>query len=263
MQLFLRFAEISSQRVRIIILVRDMTFVFNYQSEMTTSETTRMIDERQHEIKMSMTDETIEEATKTINHIYYNSKRSKLGFRRAFSSETDEFLDKHVHEITGTKLDLVLQRISEDGSRTTNCAYLRGSGEEKLKLYNENPEEKQAAILNVKLTFFDAVMRLGIAGKMDGQRAFIFIPESCYDLVDHLDITRCYYINCGHHRHVDDDTPREKKLVCSKCRVATYCCKECQKADWKMHKKACFPMDKIKADGAMLTRELKERLGVL
>jgi|TARA_B110000977_G_scaffold38255_1_gene51430 hypothetical protein len=33
----------------------------------------------------------------------------------------------------------------------------------------------------------------------------------------------------------------EKK--CSQCRAAYYCCKECQTADWKRHKKICRAMD--------------------
>ncbi|CAM9816964.1 unnamed protein product [Sphacelaria rigidula] len=30
-------------------------------------------------------------------------------------------------------------------------------------------------------------------------------------------------------------------LRCSRCRKAKYCCKECQRADWKSHKPACAP----------------------
>lgn len=32
----------------------------------------------------------------------------------------------------------------------------------------------------------------------------------------------------------------EKVLKCGRCRVATYCSRDCQKAAWKMHKKECI-----------------------
>jgi len=34
-------------------------------------------------------------------------------------------------------------------------------------------------------------------------------------------------------------SPGQKLLACSKCRMAHYCSKECQRADWKAHKKLC------------------------
>jgi hypothetical protein len=42
--------------------------------------------------------------------------------------------------------------------------------------------------------------------------------------------------NCG--RSAKDGKPLS---ACGKCRKATYCSQECQKADWKAHKKACKP----------------------
>ncbi|GMH98801.1 hypothetical protein TrVE_jg8876 [Triparma verrucosa] len=45
---------------------------------------------------------------------------------------------------------------------------------------------------------------------------------------------------CEHCRRMKDDSVR-KLLTCSRCQVAKYCSRECQKANWKAHKLTCLP----------------------
>lgn len=40
-------------------------------------------------------------------------------------------------------------------------------------------------------------------------------------------------------------TTGEKFLGCGQCRTARYCCKDCQKADWKNHKAVCKPLSEL------------------
>jgi hypothetical protein len=47
--------------------------------------------------------------------------------------------------------------------------------------------------------------------------------------------THFSYLNrCTHCKHIFDDLH-----ICSKCKFETYCSKECQKFDWKRHRKEC------------------------
>ncbi|KZV93557.1 hypothetical protein EXIGLDRAFT_576441, partial [Exidia glandulosa HHB12029] len=46
---------------------------------------------------------------------------------------------------------------------------------------------------------------------------------------------------CKSHRTFTALRPKTEKAMkqCSKCRQVTYCGQECQKGDWKAHKKVC------------------------
>ena len=260
MKTFFDFADMSSQKVRIILMVKDMTFVYNYGSEMSAPETAAMINRKQLEMKTNMTPELVSEAMQTMNHIYYISKRSKTGFRLVFENQTNEFLSKHVHEIMGTTLDVVLQRVTEDGSRIANCAFIRGDTSKKLQQYMECPEEKERDIALTKEKFFDAVFRLCIAGKIDGEHTFSFIHQGCYETADKFDVTRCYHIECPHRFERAKKASKAKKLTCGTCKVATYCSRECQVVDWKVggHKSRCFPIHEVNAAGEYIAAKLRE-----
>ncbi len=54
----------------------------------------------------------------------------------------------------------------------------------------------------------------------------------------------CYNPNCSQHaRKVE----RSKMLCCSRCGIANYCSRECQKADWKSHKEGCGYIAEVKS----------------
>jgi len=43
-------------------------------------------------------------------------------------------------------------------------------------------------------------------------------------------------------------------LICSGCKLASYCCKQCQRTDWKRHKQNCTPVKvALPADAAIAT----------
>ena len=44
----------------------------------------------------------------------------------------------------------------------------------------------------------------------------------------------------------DDGMPPISMLQCSRCKIAFYCSKECQKKDWPLHKDFCIISDTIK-----------------
>jgi len=48
---------------------------------------------------------------------------------------------------------------------------------------------------------------------------------------------RCKYC------HIEETETREKFQLCGRCQDAVYCSRECQKADWKEHKKVCEHKD--------------------
>ena len=50
----------------------------------------------------------------------------------------------------------------------------------------------------------------------------------------------CRY--CGNSEH--SQAFQNSLLLCGKCKQAYYCSKDCQKADWKQHKKVCVPAKK-------------------
>jgi hypothetical protein len=52
---------------------------------------------------------------------------------------------------------------------------------------------------------------------------------------------------------------KEKLMTCGKCKIAKYCCKECQVLDWDNHKESCFDRQKLrqiflKLNDAMIIR---------
>lgn len=67
------------------------------------------------------------------------------------------------------------------------------------------------------------------------------IPCSCLDekLEEVKDITKvsiCYNPKCPVPR---GEVERSKTMCCSRCRMALYCSRECQVADWREHKSQC------------------------
>eukprot|EP00984_Skeletonema_dohrnii_P008587 scaffold3171_cov84-Skeletonema_dohrnii-CCMP3373.AAC.1 len=76
------------------------------------------------------------------------------------------------------------------------------------------------------------------------------IPCSClddkYEQVN--SITKmgiCYNLHCN---FPDRMVERSRTMYCSRCRGATYCSRECQKADWSEHKEICNHRDSIIAE---------------
>jgi hypothetical protein len=66
----------------------------------------------------------------------------------------------------------------------------------------------------------------------------------------------CHYSGCSHHQQPDVDemktaTPGVKLLLCGGCRQISYCCAECQRADWKTHKLPCKLFAADEAAGRM------------
>ncbi|RDW75245.1 hypothetical protein BP6252_06387 [Coleophoma cylindrospora] len=61
-----------------------------------------------------------------------------------------------------------------------------------------------------------------------------------------FDVARCAAVGCG---KAHDDLDDGKKLLrCGKCKVASYCGKECQTAHWKEHKRVCKTPAQVEAD---------------
>ncbi|KAF7792042.1 hypothetical protein EIP86_003069 [Pleurotus ostreatoroseus] len=59
----------------------------------------------------------------------------------------------------------------------------------------------------------------------------------------------------------EEDIPDIKMMCCSRCKVATYCSVECQRADWKRHKQdPCKPFEELVQDDD-LWNEFGQRVG--
>ena len=74
------------------------------------------------------------------------------------------------------------------------------------------------------------------------------IPCSCldkkYEEVKHITkLGVCFNPQCS-----IEFLERSKTKYCSRCRCATYCSRECQKADWKRHKPDCDKFTEITAE---------------
>ena len=55
----------------------------------------------------------------------------------------------------------------------------------------------------------------------------------------------CFNLQC---RHPERRVERSKLRCCSRCRGATYCSRECQAANWSVHKELCDEVVAIKAE---------------
>ena len=76
-----------------------------------------------------------------------------------------------------------------------------------------------------------------------------YIPCSCLDekyeeVKSMKKMGCCYNPNCSNPR---GKVERSKMFSCARCRGANYCSVECQKADWKHHKKFCGQTVEMKA----------------
>jgi len=75
------------------------------------------------------------------------------------------------------------------------------------------------------------------------------IPCAClekkYDEVKSITkMGLCFNPQCNNNRIVE----RTKTKYCSGCRCATYCSRECQKANWPVHREDCEHMTRIRAE---------------
>ena len=61
----------------------------------------------------------------------------------------------------------------------------------------------------------------------------------------------CFYPKCS--------TSKAAKKVCSRCKKATYCSRECQKKHFKEHKRFCVPPTTSSSSGQMDTKSLVEK----
>lgn len=61
------------------------------------------------------------------------------------------------------------------------------------------------------------------------------IPCSCLD-EENVNPAMGYCEGC------ERDFPKQELRKCGNCKLSTYCSKECQKNDWKSHKKLCAGM---------------------
>mmetsp|Transcript_38477 Transcript_38477/g.93087 ORF Transcript_38477/g.93087 Transcript_38477/m.93087 type:complete len:170 (+) Transcript_38477:813-1322(+) len=70
------------------------------------------------------------------------------------------------------------------------------------------------------------------------------LSSSSKSAVDHNDTaaTREEDYVCQHCKKQDS---LEKLMYCGRCQTTNYCSRECQKADWRKHKKTCVPAASI------------------
>ena len=85
------------------------------------------------------------------------------------------------------------------------------------------------------------------------------IPCSCldgkYDEVKAITkLGFCFNPECNF--EMSGELERSKTMYCSRCRCATYCSRECQKADWARHKSYC---DKDAAERAEFDAKTKKK----
>jgi len=86
----------------------------------------------------------------------------------------------------------------------------------------------------------------GFQGRYKNTRMMIHIKSiaKLADLFQVPENSQCGSVMkiCRHCNKTDSTEEFQRSLmVCSRCKTAYYCSRECQVADWKLHKKACVP----------------------
>ncbi|KAG7349425.1 MYND finger domain containing protein [Nitzschia inconspicua] len=131
-----------------------------------------------------------------------------------------------------------------------NRQFLR-EHEEKLRRFEEQGFDVETAKRNAlekqKADYLEMVaMAQAMSRKHPNQREFEIGGSETQQLYDQLlkapegksgraDKFTCVYCN---------KTSPTKLKMCARCKVVSYCSRDCQTAHWKAHKKACVPVEK-------------------
>jgi len=243
---FVRNFSIQKKKVRITLHFRNLTYAYNIGNEETVEKCIASILEKQRKFKREFAilsperaELLHEQSFHYLHHVCNIMGMTKLCRGITAARKTDRLLAKHIHAITGTDS---LEIMGDDRS---GIAIKVGDETKKLIFYEANPDKKKRDILLTKHRMFDCLLQL-LTFEMindDGDDGLLFIREEwyaelkCFDCV--CDYKRCIKRKDGGR---GGRCEAEKKMVCGRCKVATYCSKDCQTKDWKTggHKDRCF-----------------------
>lgn len=227
----------ANEKVRVVLFLEDISFVYNYGAEMPWAELLDKIDAKKEKIVVDHAanrggaKERFDAAFRFLYHIRsVFTKSGKMKHRMGYTYQTDMYLEKNIHLITG----MSLQYIIEDG--VSNLAFLTGDDVGKKLYYAKNPEAKKRDIEMTKERVFDSLLLLSFFQVVNNDQYTIQIfPEEHFGKL--ASISFCCNVGCSSRW----EKSTTKQLVCAICKTASYCSKECQKIDWVSggHRRSC------------------------
>lgn len=244
-----------SEKVRITMHFRNMTYAYNIGSEKTVGETMSSILEKQRRLRVQVADMSKddvaafhERAFHYLHHVCNIMGMTKLCRGITTARNTDKILRKHIHIITGTDSRQVLEDVR------SGIAVKFGNEKLRLAFYEEYPEERDLDVIATKEKMLECLIHLLTFEQIsdEGDDGVLFIREEWYSELKCFDFV-CDYRRCVSRQGLQQPTAEKstRKLVCGRCKIPTYCSKECQRADWKTggHKDRCF--SKVEEDAKM------------
>jgi len=224
----------SSEKVRVVFFIEDISFVYNYGKEITWREFLRLTDAKKAEIRSFQGDvgsKRQDAAFRFLSHVRsVFTKSGKMKHRFGYTNQTDTYLTKHIHFITGMSLKYIIK------DENSQLAFLTGDVDAKLSLYETNPDAKEMDIHLTKERVFDSLLLLIAFNRVDKEEYTIQVfPEKHFAQLD--SVSFCCNLQCD----TRWEKSSKKQMVCSRCRTASYCSKKCQKSDWVTggHKESC------------------------
>lgn len=227
-------------KIRYALHIDGLNFVMNYGEETLEHEHSAKLATRAselmkiHKANPENAEAALSSARELLMHVRAvflmtgkQTKKNEMGW----GNQTDKFLEKNIQLITGLTLKGAVKH-----ELTTVWDFVGNDAAFKA-FYDANPEAKRVAIRKMKERVLDAFLLLLINDELDPERNCVDVKTE--DMFATLESNNfCCNQQCPSRFEMTGG----KNMVCSRCKAASYCSKECQNEHWKRggHKKFCL-----------------------